>query len=183
MMGPGFSDPMKTETTSNTQSNGEPAIVPATLTRALRAAIQADKLGNILFTAGATKLRGTPTEVLEEVAAAQTAAWIVGFQSGPMAGPVPSVAQPETLEAAIDAIDTEAVSVAGAIVGVSEAGELDQIRSYLAANLASTAFEATRFALAEDRPVCHNCVAIAGSSVARNTVQAGLGQRQQIAAR
>lgn len=171
---------MKTHTTSNTSSTVPKAPVPPALTRALRAAIHANKLDNILFTAGATKLRGTPTEVLEEVAAAQTAAWIVGFQSGPMAGPVPSVVQPETLEVAIDAIDTEALSAAGAIVGVQGAGELDQIRGYLAANLASTAFEATRFALAEDRPVCHNCVAIGGSSVARSVPAAAFSQNQQI---
>ncbi|HEX9817205.1 MAG TPA: hypothetical protein VGB18_09515 [Candidatus Thermoplasmatota archaeon] len=173
---------MKTQNTSNAPSNVEKAIVPPTLTRALRAAIQADKLGNILFTAGATKLRGTPTEVLEEVAAAQTAAWIVGFQSGPMAGPLPVVAQPETLEVAVDAIDTDALGVAGAIVGVRGAGEVEKIRSYLAANLASTAFEATRFALAEDRPVCHNCVAIGGSSVARSAPTAAFSQNQPILA-
>lgn len=173
---------MKMQTNPNTQSNGEQTIIPASLTRALRAAIQADKLDNILFTAGATKLRGTPTEVLEEIAAAQTAAWIVGSDSGPMSGPVPSVAQPETLEVAVDAIDTEALSVAIAIVGVRGTGALDQVRTYLASNLASTAFEATRFALAEDRPVCHNCVAVGGSSVVRNAPAVAFAQSQQIVA-
>lgn len=172
---------MKTHNTSNLPSNAEKT-VPPTLTRALRAAVQADKLGNILFTAGATKFRGTPTEVLEEVAAAQTAAWMVGFQTSPMSGPVPQVVLPETFGVAIEAIDTEALGLAGAIAGIRGAGELDQIRTYLASILASTALEATRFAVAEDRPVCHNCVAIAGSNVARNAPQVAFGQTQQIVA-
>lgn len=136
-------------------------------TRALRAAIRSSKLEQVLLRAGATKLRGTPVEVLEEVAAAQTAAWVVGSAYGVLAGPVTATAVPHLLEAAAEAIDDEALIAAGEIVGVYGASELGTIRTHLITNMARIAIEANRFAQAETRPVCHSCVAIGGLNAAR----------------
>ena len=157
---------MKNQTTNLNEPNAEKSPIPAALTRALRAAIQSNKVEGILVSAGATKFRGVPVEVLEEVAAAQTAAWIIGVQGGPMATPAPTVETPAIFETAAQTIDHDGLTAAAGLVGVHATAEVQKIRTFLAANLACTALEATRFANAEGRPVDHSCVAIGGTHVA-----------------
>lgn len=159
----------------------ETPIHPA-LTNALRAAIVAGNLQGVFETAGAKKFRGTPIEVLEEVAAAQTAAWIVGFESGPMAAPVPAIRLPEVAAVAEEAIDSEALKEAAELIGIQGDPELDMIRTHLTSTLALVAFEANRVALAEGRPVCHNCVAVGGVAVVRNAFLQRVEENPQLEA-
>ena len=169
---------MNTETTTSVSHDSHDSKpIPPALTRALRGAIQSDGLEQIFRSAGAKEFQGTPIEVLEELAAAQTAVWMVGAQSGPMAAPAPNVAQPTILEAASGTIDSDALKGAAELVGVRGSNDIQRIQAYLAANLACTAVEATRFATAEGRPVDHNCVAIGGSIAARAAWQGELSQR------
>ena len=64
-------------------------------------------------------------------------------------------------------MDEEALTAAADIVGIHGSQPLGLIRTHLVSNMALIAAEATRFAQAEDRPVCHNCVAVGGSNAAR----------------
>lgn len=168
---------MKTQATTSMHASSDKTPFAPTLTRALQAAIQADKLQGVLLSAGATKFRGSPFEVLEEVAASQTAAWIVGNPANPLAGPVPPARQPRIFEAAAETIDEDKLRAAAQTVGLHGANDVEQIRNYLAWTLAQTAFEATRFAEAENRPVCHNCVAVGGTQAVRVALQAPLSER------
>lgn len=158
---------MKNQDIEHVQTVGEKSPVPPAFTRALRGAVRSNKLENLLFSTGATKLRGTPTEVLEEVAVAQTAAWI-GGKVAPPVGATPVRAPPANVRAAAaESIDDEALVAAAELVGVYGSSELESIRTHLTMSLAVTAYEANRFAAAEARPLCHNCVAIGGVAAAR----------------
>ena len=158
---------MEQQTATSLNANyAETSTIPPALTLALRAAIRSNRVNDVFVSAGATKFKGTPEEVLGELAAAHTAAWIVGAQAGPMAAPTPNVTHSLVLETASETIDFAALRGAAELVGVRGSSDIQKIAAYLAADLASTAVEATRFASAEGRPVCHNCVAIGGSNVA-----------------
>lgn len=167
---------MKNQTTENVRLVPEKNTASPALTRAIRAAIRSNKVEAVLLRAGSAKLRGMPAEVLEEVAAAQTAAWITGIRPSQLSGPAPGVAPPKVLDAAAETIDEGALTAAAEIVGVRGSSELETIRATLIANMALTAIEAHRFAQAEDRPLDHNCVAIAGFNVARAVYEAGFGE-------
>lgn len=150
---------MKNQTTNQASPSNKAAVAPA-LTRALRASIHSERLEEILRSAGASKFRGTPFEVMEEVAAAETATWISGYPVAPLAASPTRDYDPKVVEAAAACIDEETLTNAVELVGIHGTTEIGAIKDQFVANLSRIAVEATRFAAAEERPVCHNVVAV-----------------------
>lgn len=141
---------------------------PVELTERLRAAVKQNQLENVLQAAGASQIRGEATEVLGETSAAQVAELVArGNLEASEDAPAPKTELTEAAQAAFKPKKLEAA--------IQEADIDPQKGQETAAReLARIAQEATEFAEAEERPVCHNCSAI---GAARAAAQIGAPQQ------
>ncbi len=130
------------------------------LTKSLRGAIDQNELENVFKAAGATKIKGQATEVLRETSAAHVAPLLAqGRFEAPKQATAPEAKLVQVAQGAFEP---------SKIAKVFEAAGIDpeQGRKVAAREMARIAQEATGFAKAENRPVCHNCAAIGAARAA-----------------
>lgn len=156
---------MKNQTTTDVRTAAATKPVSPELTRALRESIRSESVSAVLHSAGASTLVGTPVEVLEEVVAYQTAAWL----NAPNAWAFNSkAASPAVIDAAAKAIDETVLAEAARPFLTPGSKDVAAIRTNLIHTMAEIAQEAARFAESESRRVSHTCVAVGALIVARN---------------